>query len=233
MPRFEDLILRSTRALQPAANAVAPGTLYYVTDQGFLERSNGTTWESYSGSGSGSVGSVSNLLGFASTFEGRDGEDSYIPGSPGSIGATGATGAAGAPGSSGDILVARLSITEAQLEALGTTPLDVIAAQGAGKIVVPIYCMATTKITTAYGNTPTLRIRYTGNATSLLGTPTLFLHILGSGYHRCTIPATDLLSGTFDPANKAVQVSLDTNPSGAGVGTAKVMLIYTIEDALP
>ena len=51
MALLETVILRSTRALQPAATTVATGTLYFVTDEGITERSNGTIWETYSGSG--------------------------------------------------------------------------------------------------------------------------------------------------------------------------------------
>ena len=46
--KLEDVILRDTRASQPAATAVAIGTLYYVTDESVTERSNGTTWDDYS-----------------------------------------------------------------------------------------------------------------------------------------------------------------------------------------
>ncbi len=46
---FGDYIIRDTRANQPAFNAVAPGTMYYVTDEGVLERSNYVSaWESMS-----------------------------------------------------------------------------------------------------------------------------------------------------------------------------------------
>lgn len=38
---------RGTRALQPSATDVLPGTLYFVTDEFALERSNGTTWETF------------------------------------------------------------------------------------------------------------------------------------------------------------------------------------------
>lgn len=46
--RLQDVIQRDTRANQPAATAVAIGTLYYVTDESVTERSNGTIWQSYS-----------------------------------------------------------------------------------------------------------------------------------------------------------------------------------------
>ena len=48
MALFSNLIERGTRASQPAATAVSTGTLYFVTDEGVTERSNGTTWDSYS-----------------------------------------------------------------------------------------------------------------------------------------------------------------------------------------
>ncbi len=46
---FEDLIMRDTRANQPAAGV--PGRFYYVTDEGVTERDNGSTWEDCSDSG--------------------------------------------------------------------------------------------------------------------------------------------------------------------------------------
>jgi hypothetical protein len=48
---LEDVILRDTRANQPAANTVAQGSLFYVTDEGIIERSTGAAWEAYSGAG--------------------------------------------------------------------------------------------------------------------------------------------------------------------------------------
>lgn len=53
MAKLEDVILRDTRANQPAATTVGAGTLYFVTDEDVTERSSGTAWESYSGGGGG------------------------------------------------------------------------------------------------------------------------------------------------------------------------------------
>jgi hypothetical protein len=52
--RLQDVILRDTRANQPAATAVAPGTLFYVTDESVTERSSGTAWEDYTDGAAGS-----------------------------------------------------------------------------------------------------------------------------------------------------------------------------------
>lgn len=46
MANFEDLILRDTRANQPAAGIA--GRLYFVTDEEKIERDNGAAWQQYS-----------------------------------------------------------------------------------------------------------------------------------------------------------------------------------------
>lgn len=55
MALVAEIIARNTRALQPLATTVDVGALYYVTDEGALERSNGAIWESYSTSPAGGV----------------------------------------------------------------------------------------------------------------------------------------------------------------------------------
>src|SRR4029453_15366798 len=53
-PALDDVHLRGTRAAQPAASAVVPGTLYAVTDEAnALERSTGSVWEAYAPTGGG------------------------------------------------------------------------------------------------------------------------------------------------------------------------------------
>jgi hypothetical protein len=43
MANFEDLVMRDTRANQPAAGIA--GRWYFVTDEGVIERDNGSTWD--------------------------------------------------------------------------------------------------------------------------------------------------------------------------------------------
>jgi hypothetical protein len=50
--RLRDWNLEGTRAAQPAATAVDEGTLYYVTDEDVLERSDGSTWTAISSASS-------------------------------------------------------------------------------------------------------------------------------------------------------------------------------------
>lgn len=49
--KLEDVILRGTRASQPVANTVAAGTLYFVTDESIIERSDASVWQSFSVTG--------------------------------------------------------------------------------------------------------------------------------------------------------------------------------------
>lgn len=51
MSAFLDTIQRGDRASQPLATTVVIGTLYFVTDDNVIERSDGTVWESFSSTG--------------------------------------------------------------------------------------------------------------------------------------------------------------------------------------
>lgn len=66
MSTFQSLIERGVRADQPIASVVPVGTLYYVTDEGLLERSSGSAWESYSASSSGGLTLIQQIVTAAS-----------------------------------------------------------------------------------------------------------------------------------------------------------------------
>lgn len=86
MALLGDVHLRGTRAAQPLATTKPDGTLYFVTDEGVTERSNGSAWQSFSGSAStGGSGSIIMLPG------GDDGGDDAFP----MAALAGAAGAAG------------------------------------------------------------------------------------------------------------------------------------------
>lgn len=81
-----DVNRRDTRANQPAATAVPIGTVYYVTDESALERSNGTTWDSIASAGAiandavtyakiQNVSAISKLLGRGSAAGAGDVEE--------------------------------------------------------------------------------------------------------------------------------------------------------------
>lgn len=268
MSRLEDVILRGTRAAQPLATAVGAGTLYFVTAENVLERSNGTSWESYSGSSSGSIGGVASS-GFALTLlgqtdeaespiiipgpqgltgpagssgsigggfsgplaiDGEDGESLLIPGIPG---ATGATGAPGAGGSTDYILVRRV-LTEAEIESINTSPIQLVAAQGANKIIVPIFWSIELNLTVAYTSSPSMQLQYAGDTSNLLQN-TILLSLtatLAKKYGFSDAVNTLIFGnyGTFDPRNKDVQLTATANPGtpGTGVVTGVSNLAYTV-----
>src|SRR5262245_66485663 len=57
MPTVPDIHRRGTRADQAtvASPPLTVGTLYFVTDEGVTERWNGSTWDAYSGPGTGAA----------------------------------------------------------------------------------------------------------------------------------------------------------------------------------
>ncbi|MET0787053.1 MAG: hypothetical protein ABWY25_10140 [Paenisporosarcina sp.] len=85
---------------RPNAADVLIGTLYFSMDTLVLERSNGTTWDSYSPSGGtpGATGAIG-----PPGLQGEQGEPGDIFIVPGPTGAAGAAGAAGSQGISGPI----------------------------------------------------------------------------------------------------------------------------------
>lgn len=74
--RLQDVIMRGTAATRPAANLVAPGTLYYSTDTITTDRSDGTTWQTYADAG-GSSGSIINRIEMLSTGNPDFNEDNF------------------------------------------------------------------------------------------------------------------------------------------------------------
>jgi hypothetical protein len=54
--RLDEVILRGLRSAQPSATAVAPGSLWCVTDEAnVIERSNGTAWQTFGAAGGGDL----------------------------------------------------------------------------------------------------------------------------------------------------------------------------------
>jgi hypothetical protein len=53
--RLQDVLLRGIAADKPVATDVAKGTLYYSTDLGITEQSDGTNWNDYTDGGGGTA----------------------------------------------------------------------------------------------------------------------------------------------------------------------------------
>ena len=127
-----------------------------------------------------------------------------------------------------------MTLTEAQFEALNTTPITLVAAQGAAMVVMPIAWWMEVDITTAYPNNPVFSLAYAAYPTlNLLTTVTMTIN--GAA------PATRLQVGqnnnptdrlftyaTNDPRNNALVIRANGDPLPLGAATAKIHLVYTV-----
>lgn len=218
---LEDVIQRGTRIAQPVANTVPSGTIYFVTGENVLERSNGSAWESISAAVASSSSGIS--AGFALTLIGS--EEPEIPIIiPGPAGATGATGA---PGSSGS--AARITLSSAQIVTLSSAPVTILAAQGADKIIVPLNLSAEIDTTTLFSNNPTWSLFYNGGAVALMiGTLAPGINSVQKRFVTAYDAQYSLTYSTFDPRNKSVVLKASVDATGAGAATAVVNLIYAV-----
>lgn len=185
--RFSEVILRGTRALQSAANSVPIGTLYYVTDEFITERSNGTSWDTFSdGAGNANVG----------------------------------------------IALVRRALTKTELEGMNATPIQLVAAQGADKIVLPVLASLEQDVTAAYANNPTQSIIWAGDSVNLINaTFAMPFNTINKRFSFFPVAAsyTQRLLSTFDPRNKALQIKANADLSGTtGNVTAVLIVQYTI-----
>lgn len=189
--RFEEVILRGARSAQPAANTVTIGSLYYVTDEFVTERSNGTSWDSYSdGGGNANLG----------------------------------------------VALVRRALTESEFETLFTTPIQLIPAAGADKIIIPIQLSMEVNLTTLYGTSPTFSIVYDGSTTNLMNTTVAFNLTATIAKKLATAVGVSGASPlyvytTFDPRNKSVKIRASAD-LGAGAATAIVTLAYFVARTL-
>lgn len=125
------------------------------------------------------------------------------------------------------------NFTEAEIESLGTTPIEIIPAQGGSIVAIPIMWAIDLNIAAAYGDSPALRLRYDGDNTDLC---TAIATGLGSATGRHThadAPNTVNISGASgSPRNTLVEVSLASDPVDPGTGSAtmRVQVWYLLAD---
>lgn len=132
------------------------------------------------------------------------------------------------------LLYADLAVTSAQLLALFTTPLSLVAAPGAGKAVVPVMAQAFLDAgATAYDGIASgedLVLRYTdaSGAIALTIETTGFLDQASDQQRVVHGPAT-----AYAPAaNAALMLHMSTGNIATGNGTLKVRVWYRILDTL-
>jgi len=175
---------------------------------------------------------TSGTSGFMVAEDGLDGLDSLIPGLQGLTGATGATGATGPAGSAS---LATVSLSEAQIEAWSSSPIQIIAAPGGGKILVPLFVYVQMFVTSIYTSNPSMKFVYGTNTTSLLSTSIPTSLSVVTNTLRGDIAATGLSFSDysiFDPRNKAINLKGSSDPTGGGTGavTGIVNMAYVTFD---
>jgi len=134
----------------------------------------------------------------------------------------------------GSVVAVTVNLTEAQFEALNTTPFTLVPAQGASKVIMPVSVWMEVNITTAYPNNPVFSLAYASYPTlNILTTWTMTIN--GAA------PATRLQVGqnnnptdrlftyaTNDPRNMALVLRANGDPDPSGAATAKLHLTYVV-----
>lgn len=127
------------------------------------------------------------------------------------------------------VLTESLAISEAEIEALATTPKTLVAAPGSGFIVIPIAVEIEISQTAAYTAGGVWRIRYAGSTTSLTTDFTDDLNNDRNKYALRPVVSTSLYSDTTSAlSNLAIQLDSSANPTGAGSATGRITIAYTI-----
>jgi hypothetical protein len=131
------------------------------------------------------------------------------------------------------IYMVRRVLTEAEFESLNTNPIELVAAPGADKIILPVHLAIEVDLVTIYGTSPTHSIVHNGSTTNLMAN-TLAFNLTATPSKKLAV-TTGFTGGsnlyvytTFDPRNKSVKLTSSANLAAGGVATAVVVLYYRI-----
>jgi hypothetical protein len=145
----------------------------------------------------------------------------------------------GLVGGGGEVYFASVSLTSQQLDDLNATPVQIVAAPGAGKVIVPlgIEYIVNKANNTTWTAGPNFQLIHAGQTTSLATGGISGLSSSSSGYVIGASPQTTwtYAVGT-DVTNAALQVRFSSNTTPnpgppAGSATARVSCAYIIIDA--
>ncbi len=132
----------------------------------------------------------------------------------------------------GSVLTATLTPSDAQIDAMNATPVQIVAAPGAGLTLIPFWwSLRGTKAVNPWSTTSSFRLRYTGIATDLTNNIAALLTTAGANTIAISTGAVaysfNVATGSTDPANLGLEISLAADVTqGTGGATA-----YTFEVA--
>lgn len=187
----------------PAAASVSVGSLYFANDTNILYRSNGTSWDQYSLDYP--VDLTADVTGVLPVANGGSGLSSgWCP-----------------------VLKATTTLTDAQIKALPTTPITLIAAPGAGNfikilggtVIKDSAAGAYTNINTTYCAVPTIQY----DATGLWATTAPFVN--DSTLTTALTVATDLMGATAIHVMHLVAPGTTGFDAGATSGTSEWVMV--------
>lgn len=150
--------------------------------------------------------------------EGLQGEDG-IPGPKGDAGSS----------ASLNLHSDTITLSQAAIEGANTTPIPLVTAPGASKILIPAQVGIYINTTTGYSLGQTFSLVYHGNTTNLMSTT------FNPAFNTIRVVAglfsnnnNSFVFSSFDPTNTALELRLSADLTGGGATSGVANIVYSI-----
>ena len=123
-----------------------------------------------------------------------------------------------------------LTLTQAQIKLLdaASSPVTIVAAQGAGLVIEPLACAVFLDNNgTNYATATTLRLKHSGNSNLMMSSSASFITSATDRYEKMVVAATDATNQQMF-ANTALVVDANANAANDG-GTITLDLLYIVK----
>jgi hypothetical protein len=126
----------------------------------------------------------------------------------------------------GNLSVAEVTLTAAQIIAMYTTPVVVVPAQGAGKVIQLVSAILSLDAgATPFTGGGAVRLQNGTTGTTLTSTAAATV-VTSASDVVATLPA--LATSVLTPANESIKITNATAVFAAGNGTMKVIVVYRV-----